>query len=242
MYSQLVAIFFKKNKREFVGVGVEIKELKISLEAILSIQVICKETLSSRLFARFLSGAITSKVEVSLAETSPNSVGKSSIIILNAADFSEVELIGLTSDCYKKYKNCFLMIINASKNKPFFEIIEWPNVKALLHENVTDEAIISGIKALDMGYLWLPREYTDYLANTLRKAKSLYPKNVRLTKREKQILPLVALGKTNEEIAREFCISPHTIKTHLYKAYKKMGVKNRFEAFNWIKENGTYIG
>ena len=51
-----------------------------------------------------------------------------------------------------------------------------------------------------------------------------------LTRREKQVLALMADGKRNDEMARELFISLPTVKTHVYHIYTKLGVANRIKA------------
>lgn len=51
-----------------------------------------------------------------------------------------------------------------------------------------------------------------------------------LTRREEEILLLVARGKTNKEIAATLYVSPLTVRKHLENIYHKLGVKNRAEA------------
>ncbi|MGH7828123.1 MAG: response regulator [Candidatus Binatia bacterium] len=51
-----------------------------------------------------------------------------------------------------------------------------------------------------------------------------------LTKRELEILKLVAEGLTNEEIGRRIFISEKTVKTHLTNIFDKLKVNNRFKA------------
>lgn len=51
-----------------------------------------------------------------------------------------------------------------------------------------------------------------------------------LTEREREILDLVAEGKSNAQIAEALSIELATVKSHLYKIYAKVGVKNRTEA------------
>jgi DNA-binding NarL/FixJ family response regulator len=55
-----------------------------------------------------------------------------------------------------------------------------------------------------------------------------------LTQRQRQILLLLRLGKTNDEIANELEISVNTVKTHLKSLYTKLEVSNRTQA--------TFIG
>ena len=52
----------------------------------------------------------------------------------------------------------------------------------------------------------------------------------RLTKRERQVLEQVALGKANDAIALELGIARATVAKHLEHAYRKLGVQNRMSA------------
>jgi ATP/maltotriose-dependent transcriptional regulator MalT len=51
-----------------------------------------------------------------------------------------------------------------------------------------------------------------------------------LSVREREVLGLVASGKTNDEVATALFISPVTVKAHLRHIYEKLGVRNRVEA------------
>lgn len=51
-----------------------------------------------------------------------------------------------------------------------------------------------------------------------------------LTNREKTILSMLANGQSNEEIAKELCLSLLTVKTHKKNIFKKLNVSNRTEA------------
>jgi DNA-binding NarL/FixJ family response regulator len=50
-----------------------------------------------------------------------------------------------------------------------------------------------------------------------------------LTKREQEIVPLVANGLTNREISTQLRVSEHTIKNHLFRIYEKLGISSRVE-------------
>jgi len=53
-----------------------------------------------------------------------------------------------------------------------------------------------------------------------------------LTRREREILSLMAKGKINKEIAALLYISPETVKKHVQNIYVKLGVHNKIEALN----------
>jgi DNA-binding CsgD family transcriptional regulator len=48
---------------------------------------------------------------------------------------------------------------------------------------------------------------------------------------------MIAVGATNDEIADKLFISPHTVKTHLYRIFKKINVPNRVQAALWAAKN-----
>lgn len=54
----------------------------------------------------------------------------------------------------------------------------------------------------------------------------------RLTARECEVVPCIAQGMTNKEIAQKLCISPATVRTHLYNLFQKTDVTNRIELLN----------
>ncbi len=56
---------------------------------------------------------------------------------------------------------------------------------------------------------------------------------IRLGPRERRVLELLAQGASNKEIARELGISEGTVRTHLERLYRKLGVRSRTEAAAW---------
>lgn len=50
---------------------------------------------------------------------------------------------------------------------------------------------------------------------------------VQLTKREREVAGLAALGHSSKEIAERMCVSPRTVENHLHRVYVKLGVTDR---------------
>ena len=59
-----------------------------------------------------------------------------------------------------------------------------------------------------------------------------------LTKREREILRLVAEGHSNSQLARMLWVTEQTVKFHLSNIYRKLGVANRTEASRWAQIHG----
>ena len=71
---------------------------------------------------------------------------------------------------------------------------------------------------------------------TARKLSAAFERNaaaiasLELTRRECEILDLLASGQSNKELARTLGISPNTVKTHLASLFAKLSVDRRVKA------------
>jgi DNA-binding CsgD family transcriptional regulator len=63
----------------------------------------------------------------------------------------------------------------------------------------------------------------------------------RLTRRESEILDLVAEGRTNAEIAERLWVSPLTVRKHLENVYAKLGVHTRTAAAAFVRERRLLV-
>ena len=59
-----------------------------------------------------------------------------------------------------------------------------------------------------------------------------------LSKREVEVLRLLVEGRSNQEIANELFISPHTVSNHVANIMNKLGVESRTAAATWAVRNG----
>ena len=102
------------------------------------------------------------------------------------------------------------------------------------------ENFAQGISALATGELWFPKDIlAEHERLAAREAEAEAPGQEQgpLTRKEKEILAVVAHGATNKEIADKLFISVHTVKTHLYRIFKKIGASNRLQATLWATRN-----
>jgi DNA-binding NarL/FixJ family response regulator len=94
--------------------------------------------------------------------------------------------------------------------------------------------IIKAVRSVAEGQIWAERRVLEktisrhlLLPETLQAhVPDLQP----LTGREMDMLNLVMKGATNREIAEVSNISERTVKTHLYRVYRKLKVKSRAKA------------
>ena len=97
--------------------------------------------------------------------------------------------------------------------------------------SVPDDILLKTIRLLFAGELWLPRKLISHLA----RETFLRGSAPKLTRRESDILRLISLGLTNQEIADQCFISRETVRWHIRSLYTKMGVDSRAGAIREAK-------
>lgn len=60
-----------------------------------------------------------------------------------------------------------------------------------------------------------------------------------LTNRETEILALLAKGKNASSIAEQLFIAQNTARTHIYRIFRKMNVKNHQDLINYMEERAS---
>lgn len=128
-----------------------------------------------------------------------------------------------------------------------------PALRAVVLSSHTGTEYID--QALDAGAVAyvMKSAHPDDLASTIRQAfqHSVYsrpapvsrpvpsdPEVLDLTRREREILQLVAEGHSNARLAKMLWVTEQTVKFHLSNVYRKLNVSNRTEAARWAQLNG----
>jgi len=117
------------------------------------------------------------------------------------------------------------------------EAFAW-GARGFFYEEDPLPRIAQGVQASISGEFWLSRRITTrILTHVDHRDLFLREGDTALTTREKEILAMIAAGSTNSEIAEGLFISHHTVKSHLYNIFKKIGVPNRLQAAFWAARN-----
>jgi len=108
-----------------------------------------------------------------------------------------------------------------------------------LLKDMDAEQLIEQIRIAATGRMALSPELTQVLAEAIR----VRPKPTgqvqfsSLTKREKEVLRLIAKGQSNKMIARKLGITEGTVKVHVKNLLHKLDLRSRVEAAVWVLEN-----
>lgn len=185
---------------------------------------------------RLLTERMTGPVPSALLPPGPSRAAVQDIVLFDCRETSTLELQNLLP-LLPYGVGCALF--NLSRNSPHERLIEWPQIQGMFYHNSGLQHLLSGVRAMMKGELWLPRHLCqDFLC---RRRAPIHPLitdlTTKLTRREREALEGLYAGKNNNALASQLKLSEHTIKSHLYSAYKKIGVKSRLEASNWLRDH-----
>lgn len=145
----------------------------------------------------------------------------------------DIELENTTGfECIKTIREEFpdtkvLIYTSHGEMERIMEAVE-SNVQGYILKQSDYTEIIKAVRIVSGGGTWLqPEIATKLLAGMRSKEPSL---NSLLSKREQQVLGLIAQGQTNKDIANNLYISERTVKFHVSAILEKLDVRNRTEA------------
>ncbi len=105
-------------------------------------------------------------------------------------------------------------------------------VHGYLPRDASADDVLEGVRALQGGGATCPGTLCATLFRYFEREATCFPsasahQRLGLTRREQQLIPLIAEGLTNKEIANRFCLSEQTVKNHLYRMKHKIGAEDR---------------
>jgi len=131
-----------------------------------------------------------------------------------------------------------IALFNVSRDQGIEQSCVPEGIRGFFYEEDQLEIFLKGVKAVRDGDWWLSRDVMIkcILEGTDEDISSRGGSEI-LTRRQTEVLAQVAVGASNDEIAEKLCVSPHTVKTHLYNVFKKIKVTNRLQAALWAAKH-----
>lgn len=126
------------------------------------------------------------------------------------------------------------------------DIVEFVEAGAsgFILKDATVKEFLGTIRSVAQGVKVLPPSLTGSLFShvaelALKKRKGKITSAVRMTKREREIIALIADGMSNKEIARQLNIATHTVKSHVHNVMEKLALHTHLQIAKYIHEENS---
>ncbi|MFT6556753.1 response regulator [Sneathiella sp.] len=174
--------------------------------------------------------------------------------MLNAADLPDLIVLDIQmpgasfQDALKKLKRDHpsIPVVVVSASEEIGDMTESLRLGAhgYIPKSSTREVLVSAIRLVLSGGKYIPSQAfnlpdTKVAANTGRRSKQVSEQSQatqHLTRRQKNVLELMAQGQSNKEIAAGLNLAESTVKVHITAIFRTLGVSNRTQAVLQARE------
>jgi DNA-binding NarL/FixJ family response regulator len=184
------------------------------------------------------------------------------ISAFSQADFDVVGSAGTVAEALAQiaYSNPDVVVIDLNlPDGSGFEIIQWIRSQSktmgivILTLNSGPEYITAALKSGANSFVVKSAHMSEIVAAIQHSVTSastfsaqglstlMSSVKISLTAREIDVLKLISLGLSNQEISQKLFLSQSTIKSHITSIFRKLGADNRVSAINLARENGLLL-
>lgn len=137
-----------------------------------------------------------------------------------------------------------LQRLQSSHNTPAIMLLQNPKpegvinafrggARGIFYRSHSLKALSKCIRMVHKGQIWASNEDLEHLISALTHSKPLRFDNSEgmplLTRREEEVVRLVADGLKNREIAEKLQVKEHSVRNYIYRIFEKLGVSSRVE-------------
>jgi LuxR family transcriptional regulator of csgAB operon len=173
---------------------------------------------------------------VKLAKAQPGNMSKllstqtNSMVIFDLATIDLQQAYQLQRVIEREYFGVRTVFINFPKQVDATFLIHPSTTTGVFYTNASLADVSAGLNEIIKGRSVIPQDLSQSLMGMDNEDES-----DQLTIREREVLQTLLSGSTNLDIANQLFVSESTIKTHLYRAFRKIGVSSRGQAIAWAQ-------
>jgi DNA-binding NarL/FixJ family response regulator len=139
-----------------------------------------------------------------------------------------------------------ILLIGMAKDEREFLQCVCAGINGYLLRDASADEVLEGVQAVHAGEAVCPGALCAVLFRYFQSDASSLPcgsdrRRLGLSRREQQLIPLIAKGLTNKEIANHFSLSEQTVKNHLYRMKHKVGAEDRLELVQLYRMQGFLV-
>jgi DNA-binding NarL/FixJ family response regulator len=166
-----------------------------------------------------------------------DSHGRRPEVVLMDLEMSPIDGIEATRLLRDRYDDVEIVVLTSFGDEGRVHAALEAGASGYILKDADAHEIAAAVRAAHRGELQLDPAIARRLVASLATPR-LPDLASRLTEREREILRLVATGKSNNEIAAELVISERTARTHVSNILRKLGLVSRTQAALWAVREG----
>ncbi|WP_417886619.1 response regulator [Zunongwangia sp.] len=144
--------------------------------------------------------------------------------------------IALNSAIKKEFPNVKTLVVSMSEDGETIKQLTEIGIEGYISKNSEKRELLTAITTILSGETYFSARIKQVLMNTMLETRK--KPVVKLTKREKEVLKLIAKEYTTQEIADELFLSKHTIESYRKNLISKLQVRNLAGLTRYAIENG----
>ena len=151
----------------------------------------------------------------------------------------------LISEIVSKAPNIKVILIDMDDNSEIFIKCVRAGAVGYLLKDASAADVISAVRLVGQGQAVCPSQLCMSLFRTVTRQWTSFPSarikiELGLTRRQQQLIPLIAQGLTNKEIANHLHISEQTVKNHIHRMLRRVGASDRLQVIDLTRNQGIY--
>jgi two-component system, NarL family, response regulator DevR len=157
------------------------------------------------------------------------------VLVLDSLDFLDEHGTSVHSKSEARLSPRCVLIAMEDDHKRFLTAVR-RGARGYVLQDASAVDVMSAIRAVAEGQSVCPSHYTQVLFDFVAVRAEEMPNSRRrelwgLTRREQQLIPLIGRGLSNKEIANQLNLSDQTVKNHIHRILRKVGVSDRLSVF-----------
>jgi DNA-binding NarL/FixJ family response regulator len=167
------------------------------------------------------------------------------ILLLNSRGSLEEDLSAIQEVRAAAPAVRILLIGMAKDEREFLQCVR-AGISGYLLRDASSGEVLQSVRAVAAGEAVCPGVLCAFLFRYFESDTTGLPctsskRRMGLSRRELQLIPLIAQGLTNKEIANHFSLSEQTVKNHLYRMKHKIGAEDRLEMVQLYRTQGFLV-
>lgn len=160
-------------------------------------------------------------------------------VVLMDIAMPEIDGLEATRQIKTKFPETKILVLTMHRTDDYFFEMLNAGAAGYVLKAADPEELIRAVRVIARGEVYLyPSMQSKLLSDYLSRVKNQSQIEQKLSRREKEILCLIAEGYTSSEIAEKLVISSSTVYTHRNNLLQKLNLSSRHELIQYARQRG----